>query len=162
MVRTPHYLGSLLTDGGEVSLTHRSSLLPRFFLLLPDTHFGLRLSEPQGLRLEKLCPYQMSVMFTTNFQSFSLRLCSNKALPYLMRLVAGFPPRRPGFEPGHVRSVVDRAALVLIFSKYLGFPCHFHSTNCYTMLTIIQGCYSRSINGRSNSGLSSTPASIGN
>jgi hypothetical protein len=32
------------------------------------------------------------------------------AAPYLKRLVAGFPQRRPGFEPesGHVRFVVEK------------------------------------------------------
>jgi hypothetical protein len=35
------------------------------------------------------------------------------AAPYLKRLVAGFPPRRPGFKPGssHVEFVVDKVAL---------------------------------------------------
>jgi hypothetical protein len=45
-------------------------------------------------------------------------------------LVAGFPPRRPGFEPGsgNVGFVVDKVALGQIFSEYFGFPCHslFH------------------------------------
>jgi hypothetical protein len=36
----------------------------------------------------------------------------------LLRLVAGFPPRRPGFEPrsGHVGFVVEKVALGQIFS----------------------------------------------
>jgi hypothetical protein len=36
------------------------------------------------------------------------------------------PPGRPGFEsaPSHVRSVVDRAAMGQVLSKYFGFPCH--------------------------------------
>jgi hypothetical protein len=46
------------------------------------------------------------------------------------RLVAGFPPRRPGFDPrsGHVGFVVDKVALGQIFSEYFGFPCQssFH------------------------------------
>jgi hypothetical protein len=43
------------------------------------------------------------------------------------RLVAGFPPRRPGFEPGsgHVGFVVDKVALEEVFSEYFGFPCQF-------------------------------------
>jgi hypothetical protein len=43
-----------------------------------------------------------------------------------MRLVAGFPPRRPGFDPvsGQVGSVVDKVALGQVFSEYFGFPCH--------------------------------------
>jgi hypothetical protein len=40
-------------------------------------------------------------------------------------LVAGFPPRRPGFEPGsgQVGFVVDTVALGQDFSEYFGFPC---------------------------------------
>jgi hypothetical protein len=63
----------------------------------------------------------------------------SQAAPLLKRLVAGFPPRRPGFEPGSdkVRFVVDKAALGQVFSAYFGFPCqssihqifhpHYHS-----------------------------------
>jgi hypothetical protein len=42
----------------------------------------------------------------------------------LKRLVAGFPPRRPWFEPGsdHVGFVVDKVALGQVFSEYFGFP----------------------------------------
>jgi hypothetical protein len=29
--------------------------------------------------------------------------------------------------------VVDKVALGRIFSKYFGFPCHLHSTNCSTI-----------------------------
>jgi hypothetical protein len=55
------------------------------------------------------------------------------AVPWLRRLAAGLPPRRPGFDPGlvHVGFVVDKVALgqvpppprVLRF-----FPCQIHST----------------------------------
>jgi hypothetical protein len=42
----------------------------------------------------------------------------------LKRLVAGFPPRRPGFASGqHVGFVVNKAALGQVFSEYFGFPC---------------------------------------
>jgi hypothetical protein len=49
------------------------------------------------------------------------------AVPWLRRLVTGFPLRRPGFEPrsGHVGFVVDKVALVQVFSEYFGFPCQF-------------------------------------
>jgi hypothetical protein len=45
----------------------------------------------------------------------------------LRRLVAGFPPRWPGFDSksGHVRFVVDKVALGKIFLEYFGFPCQF-------------------------------------
>jgi hypothetical protein len=44
-----------------------------------------------------------------------------------MRLVAGFPQRRHGFEArsGNVGFVVDKVALGQGFSKYFGFPCQF-------------------------------------
>jgi hypothetical protein len=44
-----------------------------------------------------------------------------------MRLVAGFPPRRPGFDPGsgHVGFVVNKVALGQVFSAYFGLPCQF-------------------------------------
>jgi hypothetical protein len=54
----------------------------------------------------------------------------NLAAPYLKPLVAGFPPRRPGFKPGfsHVGFVVYKVALAQVFSEYFGFPCQssFH------------------------------------
>jgi hypothetical protein len=50
--------------------------------------------------------------------------------PQLRRLVAGFPPRRPGFNlgPGHVGFVVDKVALGQVFSEYFSFLCQlaFH------------------------------------
>jgi hypothetical protein len=48
----------------------------------------------------------------------------------LKRLVAGFPPRRPGFHPGsgQVGFVVNKVAQGQVFSEYFGFPCQssFH------------------------------------
>jgi hypothetical protein len=43
------------------------------------------------------------------------------------RLVAGFPPLRPGFEPrsGHEVFVVDEVALAQVSSESFGFPCQF-------------------------------------
>jgi hypothetical protein len=48
----------------------------------------------------------------------------NLAAPYLKRLVAGFPTRRPGFElgSGQIGFVVDKVALGQVFSEYFGFP----------------------------------------
>jgi hypothetical protein len=42
-----------------------------------------------------------------------------------MRLVAGFSPLRPGFDPGSgkVGFVVDNVALGQVSSKYFRFPC---------------------------------------
>jgi hypothetical protein len=55
-----------------------------------------------------------------------------------MQLVAGFPPRRPGFDPGsgHVGFVVDKVALGQVFSEYFGSPANLHSTNCSTITFI--------------------------
>jgi hypothetical protein len=51
-----------------------------------------------------------------------------QTVPMLRRLVAGFPPRWPGFDPrpSHVGFVVNKAALWQV-SEYFGFPCKsFH------------------------------------
>jgi hypothetical protein len=59
------------------------------------------------------------------------------AVPYLYLLVAGFPPRRPGFASGqHVGFVVGKTASGQVFSEYFGFPCQsfyqfFHHHNHY-------------------------------
>jgi hypothetical protein len=52
-----------------------------------------------------------------------------------MRLVAGFQPRQPGFDPwsGHVAFVVDKVALGQVFSEYFGSLANLHSTNCSTI-----------------------------
>jgi hypothetical protein len=49
------------------------------------------------------------------------------AAPYLRWLVAGFPPRRPGFDlrSGHVGFVVDKVAFRQVSFEYFGFPCQF-------------------------------------
>jgi hypothetical protein len=48
-----------------------------------------------------------------------------QAVQYLRRLVAGFPPRRNGCEPGsdHVGFMVDKVALGQVCSECFGFPC---------------------------------------
>jgi hypothetical protein len=51
-----------------------------------------------------------------------------EAVPWLRRLVAGLPPRRPGFDRGsvHVGFVVDKVALGQGFLRVLlFFPCQF-------------------------------------
>jgi hypothetical protein len=53
------------------------------------------------------------------------------AVPWLRRLVASLPPRRPGFFPRsfHVGFVVDKVALGQVFLPSTSvFPCQFHST----------------------------------
>jgi hypothetical protein len=79
----------------------------------------------------------------------------------LKRLVAGFPPRRPGFEPGsgHVRFVVHKVALGQVFSEYFGFPCQssFHQLLQKSPSSIIWGWYNRPEVAAVPSGLSPTP-----
>jgi hypothetical protein len=45
------------------------------------------------------------------------------AVPWLRRLAAGLPSRRPGFDPGsiHVGFVVDKVALGQVFPRVLRF-----------------------------------------
>jgi hypothetical protein len=73
-------------------------------------------------------------------------------VPYLKRLVAGFPLRRPGFDPrsGHVGFVVDKAALGQFFSKYFGFPFQFsiHPLLHISSSSIIRGWYNRPVSVR--------------
>jgi hypothetical protein len=52
----------------------------------------------------------------------------DKAVPWLRRLAAGLPPRRPGFDPGsvHVAFEVDKVALGQVFPRVLRFsPVNF-------------------------------------
>jgi hypothetical protein len=81
-------------------------------------------------------------------------------VPQLRRLVAGFPLRRPGFEPASskVESVVDRAAVGRVSSEHFGFPSHSFIPLIVPQSSpsIIQGWYNKPINGRSNSRLGST------
>jgi hypothetical protein len=48
---------------------------------------------------------------------------SYRAVPWLSRLVAGFPPWRPGFDPGsvHVGFMVDKVAVGQVFPRVLWF-----------------------------------------
>jgi hypothetical protein len=53
------------------------------------------------------------------------------AVPWLRRLAAGLPPRKPGFDPGsvHVGFVVGKVALGQVFLRVLRFfPRQFHYT----------------------------------
>jgi hypothetical protein len=87
--------------------------------------------------------YRTKELSSTCFQ-FSFIYHLIRAAPYLKRLVAGFPPRRPGFKPGstHVGFVVDKLAVGQVSSEYFGFPCQssFHN---HHHLSIIWGWYNR-------------------
>jgi hypothetical protein len=52
------------------------------------------------------------------------------AVPYLRRLVAGFPPQRPGFAPGSVRVgfVVEWHWDSFFFQSPSVFLCQYYST----------------------------------
>jgi hypothetical protein len=51
-------------------------------------------------------------------------------VPWLRRLVAGFPPLRPVFDPrsGHVGFMVDNMTRAQVFPYYLVLPCQFFIT----------------------------------
>jgi hypothetical protein len=52
MLRIPHCLDNLLTDGGKVvSPTHPPQFTPQkhYYFYVSGTHFSYRLSKPQGL-----------------------------------------------------------------------------------------------------------------
>jgi hypothetical protein len=77
---------------------------------------------------------QYITQITMNLNSYILLILIYKQkhldAPQFKLLVAGFPPRRSGFEPGagQVGSVMDKLALGQVFSEYFGFPCQstFH------------------------------------
>jgi hypothetical protein len=59
-----------------------------------------------------------------------------KAVPYLRRLVVGFPLRRSGFElrSGHVGFVVDKVSLDRFCPRASVSPANSHSTDCSTLI----------------------------
>jgi hypothetical protein len=62
------------------------------------------------------------------------------AMPQLKRLVAGSPPRRPGFVSGqHVGFVVDKAALGQVFSQYFGFVSPANYSTNFSIIIITRG-----------------------
>jgi hypothetical protein len=61
-------------------------------------------------------------------------------VPSLRRLVAGFPTRRHGFDPGsgHVIFVVDKVALGRFSPSISVSPAILHSTICSTITITYQ------------------------
>jgi hypothetical protein len=53
--------------------------------------------------------------------------CNYRVALQLRRLIAGFPPWQPGFDPrsGYVGFMVDKVALGQVLFEYFGFPCRF-------------------------------------
>jgi hypothetical protein len=79
-----------------------------------------------------LDPTQPSVKFVPGALSLGIKRwgvrLTTRAVPWLRRLAAGLPPRRPGFDPGlvHVGFVVDKVALGEGFPLVLRFsPVNF-------------------------------------
>jgi hypothetical protein len=72
--------------------------------------------------------YEAGVPTTQNatFGVYGVNVCA-RDVPQLRRLVASFPPRRPGFEHRsvHVEFMVDKVALGHVFSEYFDLPCQF-------------------------------------
>jgi hypothetical protein len=62
-------------------------------------------------------------------------------VPWLRRLVAGFPPRRPGFETrsGHVEFVVDKVAVGRFTPSTSVSAASSHSISCSMLITYLPG-----------------------
>jgi hypothetical protein len=75
-----------------------------------------------------------------------------KSVPaVLRRLVAGFPPLRPGFKPRscYVRYMVDKVALGAGFLRVLRFPLPILiPLNAWYSSSIIRGWYNRPVSGQ--------------
>jgi hypothetical protein len=67
----------------------------------------------------------------------------------IIKIVAGFPPRRPGFKLGfsHVRFVVEKVALGQVFSEYFAFTCTIFipPISPQSPSPIIRGWYNRPV-----------------
>jgi hypothetical protein len=115
-------------------------------------------------------PYALIMWCLTNHMDklfcsrceFGTSAVSYRAVQYLWRLLAGFPRQRSVVEPGssHVGSVVDRAALGQVSSKYLSFTCHSFIPLIarQSSASIIKGWYSSPMNCHSKRGVGSSPA----
>jgi hypothetical protein len=109
----------------------------------------------------RLIRWQNFLFFIFSCSTFFPVLFLLSYRPWLRRLVADFPPRRPGIEPesSHAGFVLDKAALVKVLYEYFGFPCQSFSPPSapQSSPSIIQGWYNRPISGVSNSVLGFTP-----
>jgi hypothetical protein len=115
---------SLLSNGRGVKRTTHLLLVPRSRIVQPYIHSPVLL---YGIVLDSLLNEKENFNFAWEILEFKN---VQKAAPKLKRLVAGFSPRRSGFDPGagQVAFVVDKVPMGQVFSEYFGFPCQssFH------------------------------------
>jgi hypothetical protein len=116
----------------------------------------LLLSDSPNTVMENSNVAQLTAIFLHSYRVF-------RAAPQFRRLVASFPPRRPGFEPGcgNVEFVVDKAHWEG-FLRVLRFPLPIFiaPTAPQSPSSIIWGWYNRPIVAAVPSGLSLTPLRI--
>jgi hypothetical protein len=115
-VRTEKRVGWRLSFGDilstEEKMVSQEVLFPEDLKILQNGKKGLQF---------------LSFIYATRRFLQKVLLCLQHLQSYTIlrsRIVAGFPPRRPGFEPGssHVGSGMDRAALEQVCSEYFCFP----------------------------------------
>jgi hypothetical protein len=125
----------LLHTISTVILTKMSVLEPTELSLPPASadfllglHFGLEDWNNLLLRNDGLSPIYMTLQLRSSNTSVRIIMAALKSLisknassvPEIRRPVAGFPSRRPRFDPGraHVLSAADEAALKRVSSKF--------------------------------------------
>jgi hypothetical protein len=90
--------------------------------------------------LEKFWPYQQKDQTELNETEIVIKIFyqNRGVVPKFRWLVAGFPPRRPWFEPrsGHVGFMVDKVAWGTFPPSTSVSPANSHSTDCYTFIII--------------------------
>jgi hypothetical protein len=76
---------------------------------------------------EDMKPYFVTYAENPESACTTTRKSCNDCPTWVVRLVPGFPPRQPGFEPesGHVGFVVNKVALRQVSSEFFGLTCQF-------------------------------------
>jgi hypothetical protein len=113
--------------------------------LVRDKHFYFNDDGSTFLR-QLVSTYQTTCSYNPTAHNMNLHRCENlrsykpstEAAPQLKQLVAGFPPRRPGFVPGS-----GQVGFVVRFSPSTSVsPAILHSIK-FSILTITWGRYNR-------------------